>query len=255
MRALLFVSLFLLPLSAAPAQGQTMKLQAELDAHVDQYSLSASCLADAILKIGKQFELPIGIEWVKDKDELRGLSLSWKQATIGDIIGSVLRRYPSYSFRVEGDIVHVFRPDLLYDSHNFLNLKVPEFLEVHQEEGGLANARLRDVVQNIVSPRNLPPGAGVAGDYATGLDEKPISITLRGLTIREALDRLVGASEHKMWVVTFSDDPELTPTGFRRTETLWHPTPFPDRDQPMWDFLAWQEYHPAATPRPPQPPR
>ena len=51
-------------------------------------------------------------------------------------------------------------------------------------------------------------------------------------------------SEHNLWVVTFSDPIEFTPTGFRRTETLWHPKPFPNTQQPMWDFLAWTEYQP-----------
>ena len=84
----------------------------------------------------------------------------------------------------------------------------------------MANQQLRAVVQNIVSPRNLPPGAGEAGEYATGIQEKPITLSLHGSTVREALEKLSEVSEYKMWVVTFSDSPALTPTGFRRTETL-----------------------------------
>jgi len=247
MRSVLLLSLLLVPLAVASAPAQTLELEAKLNAHVSQYSLSANGLADAIAEIGKQFELPMGVEWVKDTKSIRVLHLSWKDTTAGDIVGSVVRMYPPYSFRIERDVVHVFRPDLLDDTHNFLNLKVPDFFDIRHERGGMANVELRGVVQDIVSPRNLPPGAGVAGEYATGLDEKPISITLRGLTIREALCKLANASESKMWIVTFSGNSGLTPTGFRRTETLCHPTPFPDSDQPMWDFLAWQEYRPDAT--------
>jgi len=152
-------------------------------------------------------------------------------------------------------VLHVFRQDLVDERQNFLNLKVPNFFQVRQELGGFANVELRAVVQNIVSPRNLPPGAGEGGEYATGLEEKPLTLTLRGVTFREALNKLVETSERKIWVVTFSDGPGLTPTGFRRTETLWHPTPFPDRDQPMWDFLAWKEYLPQLAPAPPASPR
>jgi len=250
-RAMLFVSLLLASVASLPAQEQAPELQAKLDARVIQYRLTAKGLADVILRIGKQFELPVGIEWVKDDQAIQGLSLAWKDATVGDIISSVVKRYPPYSYRVERGIIHVFRPDMLDDGHNFLNLKVPDFFEARQEVGGLTNQRLQAVVQNIVSPRNLPPGAGEAGDYATGLEERPLTLALRGLTFREALDKLVDASERKMWVVTFSDGAGLTPTGFRRTETLWHPTPFPDRDQPMWDFRAWQEYMPESAPGPP----
>jgi len=253
MRSVLFLSLLLMPFSVASAADQTMELEAKLNAHVNQYSLSANGLADAIAEIGKRFELPIGVEWVKDTESIRVLHLSWKETTVGDIIGSVVKRYPPYSFRIEQGVIHVFRSDLLTDRHNFLNLKVPDFFDVRNERAGMANVELRGVVQDIVSARNLPPGAGVAGEYATGLEQKPISITLRGLTIRAALSKLADASESKMWVVTFSADSGLTPTGFRRTETLCHPTPFPDGDQPMWDFLAWQEYRPDVIATPAQP--
>ena len=242
--AALIFSLLLLPAPGAAAQGQVTELELKLDAQVSESSLSASGLADAILRIARQFELPVGIEWVTSKDALRSVSLTWKGGTVRDIVTRALKEYPGYAFRVEQGVVHVFRADLVNDRHNFLNLKVPDFFEIHQEVGGLANQRLQAVVQNIVSPRNLPPGAGEAGDYASGVNEKPITLTLQGLTVREALDKLVEASEHKVWIVTFSGSSTLTPSGFLRTETLWHPTPFPDRDQPMWDFLAWSELLP-----------
>jgi hypothetical protein len=256
MRAVLLLSLLLTQIVSAAAQTSTGELEGRLDARVPQYTVRAKGLADAILRIAKQFELPVGIEWLKDNESLRGLDLTWKGATVREILSSVVERYPPYSYRVEGGIVHVFRPDLLDDSLNFLNLRVPESFEVRQELGGFANVMLRMTVQDIVSPRNLPPGAGWGGSYTSGnVPEKPLTLTLRGLTIREALERLAEASEHKIWVVTFSGGADLTPTGFRRTETLWHPTPFPDRDQPMWDFLAWREYMPEPAPAAPSPPR
>jgi len=256
MRALLFLALFSLIPAGGPAQWQNKELQAKLDARMSQYSLSANGLADAILRVAKQFELPVGIEWVKDKETAQGLSLTWKDHSVAAMLRSVVQKFPGYELRVEQGEVHVFRRDLLDDGRNFLNLKVPDFFEVHQEGGGRANQQLEAVAQNIVSPRNLPPGAGEGGSYTSGnVPEKPLSLTLRGLTFREALNKLVETSERKIWVVTFSDTPVLTPTGFRRTETLWHPTPFPDRDQPVWDFLAWQEYMPQSAPGAPPSPR
>lgn len=241
MPTMLFLALLLLSPVNVPGQPQATGLDAKLGTRVSQYSLSANGLADALIRTAKKFQLPMGIEWVKDKRALRGFSRTWKGDTVGAILRSVVGEYPGYSFRVEHGVIHVFRSDWVNDSRNFLNLKVPQFVEVREEVGGLANVRLREAVQTIVSPRNLPPGAGEGGSYSSGnVPEKPLTLTLRGLTVREALDELVVASEHKMWVVTFSGNPDLTPTGFRRTETLWHPTPFPDIDQPMWDFLAWE---------------
>jgi hypothetical protein len=255
MRAVLFLSLLLIRPTDVLAQTNTGELEAKLNARVPQYTLKAKGVADAILEIAKRFELPVGIEWLKDAEALQGLDLTWRDATIRDIIGSVAKKYPPYGFRVEDGVVHVFRPDLLSDNHNFLNLRVPDSFEARQEVGGLNNQRLRALAQAIGSPRNVPPGAGEAFEYATGLEEKPLTLRLRGLTIREALEKLAEVSERKMWVVTFSAGAGLTPTGFHRTETLWHPTPFPDGDQPVWDFLAWQGYMPQPAPAASSPPR
>lgn len=242
MRNVLFVAVMLFTPATMPAQPESADLRAKLDVRLAQYSLSATGLVDALAKTSKQFELPLGIEWVKGKDTLRSFSRTWKDETVRRILNSIVEAYPGYAFQVENGVVHVFRRDLSNDSHNFLNLKVPDFFEVRQEAAGFTNLQLRSVMQNMVSPRNLPPGAGEASEYATGVHERPITLNLRGLTVREALEKLVEISEHNIWVVTFSDTPALTPTGFRRTETLWHPAPFPNTQQPMWDFLSWKEY-------------
>jgi hypothetical protein len=238
------LSFLFLTTAGTAAQQQRAELRTKLDAQVTQYSLSAAGLADALVKVSKRFQIPMGIEWVRDKEASRGLSRTWNDETIREIMRSIVKEYPGYDLQLEDGVIHVFRQDLLNDSRNFLNLKVPDFFDVRQKPAGLANVELRSVVQNIVSPRNLPPGAGEGGSYATGIQERPLSLTLRGLTIREALERLVVASEHTIWMVTFSDTAELTPTGYRRTETLWHPAPFRNTEQPMWDFLAWREYAP-----------
>ena len=243
MRTVFLLAVLLLTPAKAPAQPDTTELQAKLDARVSQFSLSANGLLDALASASKQFQLPIGVEWVRDKQAVRALNRTWSDETVRQILRSIVNEYPDYDFGVEHGVVHVFRRDLVNDSQNFLNLKVPDFFEVRQEIGGLTNQRLRSVVQDIVSPRNLPPGAGEGGSYTSGnVRETPLTLTLRGATVREALEKLAAVSQHHIWVVTFSDTTELTPTGFRRTETLWHPAPFPNTQQPMWDFLAWGEY-------------
>lgn len=241
MWAAILLALLAFPSHNAPMQTQTSELQARLDGRVSQYSVSANGLAGALLKIAKQFHLPVGIEWVRDNQTAQVVSLRWRDDTVADVVSSVVKRYPGYGFAVENGVVHVFRRDLLDGKSNFLNLRVPGYFEARQEVCGVINQRLQHEVQGVVSPRNLLPGAGVGGSYATGIEEKPLTLALQGLTVRAALEKLAAASERKVWVVTFADGPGLTPTGFRRTETLWHPRPFPDSEQPVWDLLAWQD--------------
>lgn len=238
--ALLFFVVFASP--AVRAQAESVELREKLETRVTQYDLSAEGLADALVRTATQFQLPMGIEWVRDKESLRGFRRTWKNTSVWEVLRSIVESYPGYTYGVENGVVHVSRRDLVNDQRNFLNLRVPDFFDVRLETGGLTNRRLRSVVQNIVSPRNLPQGAGEGGSYATGIREKPLRLTLRGATVRNALGMLAEASEQKIWVATFSETSDLTVTGFRRTETLWHPRPFPDNNQPMWDSLTWAEY-------------
>ena len=241
--ALVFGVLLLMP-RGAPSQQEDTELQTRLATPVTEYSVSGAGLADVLTRTSKQLQIPMGIEWVREEPTLRNFSHTWKRETVQEVLRSIVAAYPGYALQVEGGVVHVFCPDLSRDSRNFLNLKVPDFFRMQNEPAGLANAKLRTVIQHLVSPRKVPPNAGEAGSYATGIDEKPLTLRLGGATVREALEKLAAVSEHQIWVVTFSETSVLTPTGFRRTETLWHPFPFPNTQQPMWDFLAWREYPP-----------
>jgi hypothetical protein len=228
--------------AAMHAQSESAELRAKLDARAPRYSISAMGLADALALTSNEFQLPIGIEWVRDEDTRRSFTRTWRDQTVRQILHSIVEAYPGYNIQVEDSLVHVFRRDLLNDGRNFLNLKIPDFFTVRQEGSGIANQQLESVVQNIVSPRNTLPGEGEAGSYAMRAPEKPITLNLRGLTVRQALERLAAVSERNMWIVTFSSPSDLTPTGFRRTATIWHPAPFPNAQQPMWDLLPSAEY-------------
>ena len=202
-KALLFAVTFLVGLSA-PAQSGAEETQAKLDSNVNQFTLSGDGMINALAKIAEQFELPMGIEWVEDGQTRRGLNLTWKSNTVRGVLNAVVSSYPGYSWKVQDGVVHVFRRDLVNDSGNFLNLKVPNWFEAHDRVGGMISQDLQLALEDIVSPRKMPPGGGIGGSYATDLQEKPLTLTLHGLTVREALDKLVDASEHKIWVATFS---------------------------------------------------
>lgn len=240
---LLWLAAFLALASAAKTQ--TPNLDQILDMRVAQYSVQANGLADTLIAVSKRFKVPIGVEWVRDANTSRFVARSWTGETVRGILASTVDMWPDYSLRISDGVVDVSNRDLFDSSENFLNLQVPGSFQTHREVGGLTNQRLQSAIQDTVSTRQTPPRAGHGGSYATGLQETPITLALQGLTVRAALDKLVEASDYKIWVVTFSPSRTLTATGYRRTETLWHPAPFSDSSQPMWDVLAWRQYGPA----------
>lgn len=241
MRAALAIPIILLS-AALPGLPQSATLEAKLEAPVSEYQVPGADLIGALNEIATHFQLPMGIEWIRNEPTLQKRSLSWKNTTVKGVIRGVLKEYPGYAFDVRDGVVHVFRKGVRRSAHNFLNLKLRQF-KARDEVGGLAGLRLRKEVQDIVSP--APPATGPqgwGGSYIGPAGEKRVTVSLRNVTVRQVLDKLAAVSQMNVWVVTFAGTKGLTPTGFYRTATLWHPAPFPDNSQPMWDLIEWGAY-------------
>lgn len=241
MRAALAIPIILLS-AALTGLPKSVTLEAKLEAPVSEYQVPGADLINALNEIATRFQLPMGIEWVRNEPTLRKRTLSWKNTTVKGVIRGVLKEYPGYAFDVRDGVVHVFKKGVRRSPHNFLNLKLRKF-SAHDEEGGYAGVRLRAEVQYIVSPPPPAPGPhGSGGSYIGPVGERHITLSLHDITVRDVLDKLASVSQMNVWVVTFAGTKGLTPTGFYRTATLWHPAPFPDNSQPMWDLFAWGQW-------------
>ncbi len=94
-------------------------------------------------------------------------------------------------------------------------------------------------LHDLITPRKTA-GISIGGN----MDPK-ITLQLKDSTVQDILDALVVASARKIWIVTFSNDPTLTATGFRRSMSLWSQTPSPE---PAWDLLHWGDKVPWSRP-------
>ena len=121
MRSLTFCPpiLLLLTLPTTIQQSETTGLQAKLNARVTQYNISANGLADALAKTSKQFEFPVGIEWLKNDQALTEFRHTWTDETVIQILRSIVESYAGYDLNIEDGVVHVFRRDLVNSGHNF----------------------------------------------------------------------------------------------------------------------------------------
>jgi len=193
------------------------------------------------MKVADEFQIPMGIQWTKTQYTLRSVDLSWKTGDVRGVIATLTRTTPGYAFDTVDGVVHVFLKSGISARQDFLNLKVQRF-EVKNEVIGLADRKLRRIVRSTVSPpKPLSPGAGEGGSMAARVGEEGISLELENSRVRGVLDKFVLLSERRIWVVTLTDSPALTPTGFRRTELLrWH-QPIPDEEQPVWDLFRWSD--------------
>ncbi|MGH9440150.1 MAG: hypothetical protein ACRD22_20320, partial [Terriglobia bacterium] len=184
---------------------------------------------------------PMGIEWVLTPSATKPVNLSRADATVQEIIEALAKSQPGYEVEIRNRIVHVAPSGLAHRAQNFLDLRVGDF-EVRNEAEEMVNRRLYEVANATVSPPKPQSGTaarGIGGSLLGEVGAPNVSVSLRNATVEDVLDALSLASDKRIWVVTFCADKALTPTGFRRTVSLWNNSPIPDSEQPIWDMFEW----------------
>jgi hypothetical protein len=220
------------------------QLEQKLSTNVRDYSLTADSFADAFVKVATKFHIPMGIAWIDTREAETKQERSWKNATIADMIEAIAKTQPGYEVRTIHGVVHVY-PKLIPRQQDFLTIKIPDF-NAENEPVELLWNKLRDLAKMTVSPAPMQPSVGgTAGSQFFDAGEPKIQFHLANVTVQDVLDRLAGDSARKIWVVTFTDDPTLTPTGFRRTLSLWSPSRLADKEQPVWDMFHWGDAVPS----------
>lgn len=228
---------------AAPLQG-AVDLQARLHARVKSYTLNADNFLDALARVATQFQLPMGVQWSENSETLRKVSSTWSDVDAQQIIQELVNVHPGYEFDVSDGVVHVFPAWTKSSQQDFVHLKLEKFV-VDNQVPEAATHQLRDLIKLTVSPRHSQAGAhGTIFSQAADVGEQEISFRVQNVTVRDALDKIALASDRKIWAVTFTDEP-LTPTGFRRTRTLWIKA-IAYNEQPVWDSLRWGDAIPSS---------
>lgn len=245
------VALFLLAFAPGGGARQAApgNTQARLRAPVQSYSISRESFVVALAGIGGKFHLPMGIVWVDTPSARRPLTLSWRRTTVGKIVDAIAGSQPGYAVRTDGNVVRVFPAASVPQRENFLALRIPAY-NAHNEFVDAASRQLWVMANRLVAPPAPPRHAGlpsgVAGSGASTIEYPQVTIALRNARIADILDALVLSSPKKIWIVTFEGRRALTPTGFRRTRTLWTRQPVPDGQQPTWNLLHWGDPVPRA---------
>lgn len=217
---------------------ESPELEKILQLKVTEFSASGETFLQALLKVAAEFEIPMGIEWVRAPEASRKVHLSWRDASVYEVVESVVKSWPGYDFEISDGVVHVFPRGLLADKRSFLNLGIAAF-EVEDDYVMFASRRLRNRVRRIVSPPPPPrPGAGYAGSMATGWGDRRVSFKLKKVTVRDVLDKLILSADLKVWIVTYTEKPGLTQGGFRNVLAV-DGTAIAEQEQPVWGLYLW----------------
>jgi hypothetical protein len=229
------------PLYGSPqASTAQSTLLDKLSTRIDSYSLNENSFIEALLRVGDDFHIPLGVAWVNTTSARLSVTNTWKGASLQEIIEWITNTQPGYQVSVSDGVVHILSSNVP-SNQNFLFLKIDKFA-AHQDTLEVASANLRKLVKRIVSPP--PPQlqtGGTGGSIFGKAGEAPVDLQVNNATVEQILDSLAKASTDSLWVVTFSDNLILTPTGYRRTSQLRNKTPIPEDEQPVWDYFRWDD--------------
>jgi hypothetical protein len=219
---------------------QPDRIETRLRQPVQTYHLVADNLADGLMRVAEEFQIPMGIQWVNTPAAKSKLDRFWKDVTVRQILVSIANTQPNYEVTVSNGVVHVFSTTVT-PNQNFLFIKIASF-DAHHDVVGMAERKLRRLVQLATVPPTPGPAAGIGGSLAANVGEQKIDLRLSNTTAQDVLDALVLASPKKIWVVTFAEGSTPTATGFRRTLSFWNDSrPIPDDEQPVWSMFRWGE--------------
>jgi hypothetical protein len=196
---------------------------------------------EALGQVAHVFGVPMGISWIRTASSQKKRSIEYKNATVLEIIESIASSEPNYEVVVSNGVVHVATKEIPL-GQNFLYLKIPEF-----SAKGIANGAKVGLWMQLNQRISPDPRRGYGGSILSSTSETKLDLTFTNATVEEILDSIAVASDYKVWVVTFEDNLNSTPSGFRRSESLLSKSATPDEGQPEWDIFPWGFWPPLAS--------
>lgn len=215
---------------ASLASGQT--LEEKLTLRIDAFDSESKSIPVRLIEVAQMFKIPMGIEW-SDDPQAKALSpVHARNITIGNLLRQILAQQPGYEFRLDGGVVHIFATKLRDDPRNFLNIRLREF-SLQKANMGAATYYLWGAIISHLHPRAGFGGGWGGHSMYKDFDAKKITISLRDLTVRQALSKIVEVQANALWVVGIRQRQMM------EGEPFFVQIPGPEAAEPAMSF-AWQ---------------
>lgn len=187
------------------AGNETPEKLADLTLRCDivSYTAKDENMLDALLALGAQEHLPMGIEYVNPKDLETPLNLKLSNATAEDVLKAILGQHKGYEWKAQEGVLAITHKSVPMGKANLLNTLLPEFFLARRETLQMASFSLRMQLERELYPITERPGiTGVVGSLPVGSFKNQIGpLKMHRVTVRQALDELVRKSGEAAWVV------------------------------------------------------
>jgi hypothetical protein len=176
---------------AAPAQATL------LDKAVESFDIERGNLVQALIKLGTEQHIPMGIEYVDLEAVEKPISVHLGRTTVGQAVGAMLSNLSGYRVRAEGPVLIISHVKTPSGRRNVLNRVLPR-LVIKRTLLGFADGEVCLALLHALHPR----AKGFVGDLHAERTHRFVGpIELRNVTVRQALNRLVAEYRDAAWAV------------------------------------------------------
>ena len=194
------VALGLLICLSAPVAtvAQARSFASELQSHpVASFDVQQQNMIDALLQLGQEQQVPIGIEYIDAAAFRSQITLHVRNSTMGRLLDAITHGQ-SYRWFIENGVVMVTHDGAPQGRKNLLNMRIPEFAI---DKGMTLQAASLKLLGGLYWALN-PNATGIMGDYPAGNPKFLVGpLRMKNATIREILNRIVSQRMNGVWVV------------------------------------------------------
>ncbi len=165
---------------------------------VASFKLERASLLDALLSLGQQEHIPLGIEYVNLQDLERQVSVQVASTTVGSAVKAILGNFTGYTLHVADGVLNISHSDVPAGRRNLLDHVVPEFVIDRPTNLQTANNVLWMAFDRTLHQDNR----GYIGHYPAGNTARVVGpLKMDHVTTRSVLNRLVRERGDAAWIV------------------------------------------------------
>lgn len=171
-----------------------------LETRVESFSATGVSRLHALIQLGQQLKLPLGIECVEPGIFKTVPAVSLAGRSLREVVRSILGDKQEYELRLTNGVLDIRCAKRLSTRDNLFETVVPHF-SISRVNLTTASLNLRMALELRLRPQTR----GFAGDYAPaplGHDVGPLEMSRA--TVRQMLDTIVGSYGEAAWVATVS---------------------------------------------------
>ena len=154
-------------------------------------------IIDALLQLGQEQQVPIGIEYIDAAAFRSRITLHARNSTVGALLDTITHGQ-GYAWFTQSKVVMVTHRGEPGGRRNLLNTRIPEFAIEKEVTLQAASLKLLGALYWALNPHST----GIVGDYPGGNPKfRAGPLRMKNATIRQILNRIVSQRKNGAWVV------------------------------------------------------